>query len=651
MAQAGSSPGNAGGKGRVRSGQVTSHHGLPRFVSLQDFRPVRGGTRVYVHFEGFDPCIAEFKPGNDSGFPNRLVQVKDPKAVLYPHGRPSAGSAGGGSAAHDAAGTRGVAFGVGPGSSISSEEAEKLLDAAYDREIEHKHPGMDVPREIGRIQWPTVRMLQDPGIRVPVVYSLDKKPQLGTGDVVDESSGTGASSDAPKILRFTVLSEGQSAPESTGEAAVSGERFSVKKGEEFVIAYKVSDDADHVSIDPLGSFDEKEGEIKVPGPPEERTAYTLIAQRGTAKSVCHFTVAGYEGTALDVTREKALFKEEIPLAETEYAELALEIQVKGNGTLQLWDVEGASKEEWLERLRKRLKEQCKDLIDLLNPTFAIQLNGFHFEGFRPEITRTSEGYEIKCKLLGAFEKPKIDLEATVILVSTDSEHGKTLWHGPKGEFVMARQVLDVLPEFEVVPGKAVCKDFGLTAEIKLLIEPRWTAIARWLASEAGMEAVLTVAFFGIIVAVYVEAWKTIVTILEWRNLRSRIPDFADRYAQGYMDALDGKTGPGDPHYHQAWEAGWRKSHEAEEKAGSWTAYMDWMQQHRGEVEASVRRQSLDLAKRSAWEQYNAESRSFQDQRGAWLWIYDKDPVAAGQLKLFQDFCSPSAPDYFKSGSW
>jgi len=74
-----------------------------------------------------------------------------------------------------------------------------------------------------------------------------------------------------------------------------------------------------------------------------------------------------------------------------------------------------------------------------------------------------------------------------------------------------------------------------------------------------MEAVLTVAFFGIIVAVYVEAWKTIVTILEWRNLRSRIPDFADRYAQGYMDALDGKTGPGDPHYHQAWEAGWRKS--------------------------------------------------------------------------------------------
>jgi hypothetical protein len=197
----------------------------------------------------------------------------------------------------------------------------------------------------------------------------------------------------------------------------------------------------------------------------------------------------------------------------------------------------------------------------------------------------------------------------------------------------------------------VCKDFGLTAEIKLLIEPRWSAIGRWLASEAGMEAVLTVAFFGIVVAVYVEAWKTIVTTLEWRNLRSAIPGFADRYAQGYMDALDGKAEAGDPQYHQAWEAGWRKSHEAEEKAGSWTAYTDWMQKHRGEVEASVRQQSLELAKRSAWEQYNAQSRPFQDQRGAWLWIYDKDPVKAGQLKLFQDFCAPSAPDYFRSGSW
>jgi hypothetical protein len=542
---------------------------------------------------------------------------------------------------------------VGPGSSISPEEAEKLLAAAYDREIEHKHPGMDVPREIGRIHWPTVRMLQDPGIRIPVVYSLEKKPQLETGDVSGESNGTGASSEAPKILRFTVLDEGQSPPESTGESAVSGQRYSVKKGEAFVIAYKVSDGADHVSIDPLGSFDDKEGEIKVPAPPEERTAYTLIARHGTAQSVCHFTVAAYEGTALDVTREKALFKKVVPLGETEYAELELEIQIKGNGTLQLWDVEGASKEEWLDRLREHLKKQCKDLVEMLDiSSFVIHLNSFHFEGVRPEVTRTSEGYELKCKLLGAFEKPKLDIEATVILVSTDSEHGKTLWHGPKGEFVVARKLLDVLPAFDLVPGKAVCKDFGLTAECKLIVTPRWTAIARWLASDAGIEAMLTVGFFGIVIAVYYEAWKSIVTTLEWRNLRSGIPDFASRYAQGYMDALDGKAEAGDPHYHQAWEAGWRKSHEAEQKARSWTAYMDWMQQHRGEVEASVRRQSLELAKRSAWQQYNAgENRSWQDQFGAWMWIYDKDPVDAGQWKLFHDFANKSSPERFQCGRW
>jgi len=106
----------AGTKRRVRSAQVSSHHGLARFVSLQDFRPVRGGTRVYARFEGLDAWIAEFNPGNDTGFPNRILQMKDAKGVVYP--RSSSSSGGSGSTAHDVSGIRGVAFGVGPGSSI-----------------------------------------------------------------------------------------------------------------------------------------------------------------------------------------------------------------------------------------------------------------------------------------------------------------------------------------------------------------------------------------------------------------------------------------------------------------------------------------------------------------------------------------------------
>ena len=390
--------------------------------------------------------------------------------------------------------------------------------------------------------------------------------------------------------------------------------------------------------------------MSISPPPRETTTYTLVASRGSEQAVCHLTVEPREGRFIDLAREHELFKEEVHLVETDYAEVKAEFQIKANGTLELGAVEGTNA-EWLKRLGEQLKKDCEDIVKLLDPSnhFYASLNGFEFEGFAPEITHTKEGYELKCKLVGKFKEPEIEVEATAILLSIDEEHGKIDPHGPELEFAVVRK-LNVTPDFVLAAGKAVCKDLGLSAEGKLIVEPRWGAIARWVLSEAGMDAALTVGFFVVAVAPVVELIVSCMTTLEWQRMRASVPDFADRYTQGYMDALDGKAEAGDPAYSRAWEDGWNRSKKAIDKFG-FSAYSDWLQQNRGKVEESIRRQALILARRAAWEQYNSKSRAYQDQRGAWLWIYDKTPARSGELKLFQDFCDPSAPAYFKNGNW